>query len=241
MNYCSLLPMSDDIVWPAGTSNILKQKLASVAKLRIGVESLPMTRTPSLPTGMYYLLRGVISVSISSSIGNKELSVFFSQGDWLFPQHYAKTRYICLTAYEIEETQFLYFSFSDLKKIAMLEPDFYLFLFNISGKTNDIISQALNNLIYAKEFRLAYELLDLYYRVNKNASSPSPDNTIYISQYQLSFISNLSRPKLNVELKCLEKQGVLQIGRGRIMINDVDYFENIIKQEILLFRHPKSL
>lgn len=232
--------MKYNIYWPLDTPLDFKKKLTSIARFKIGAECLPMASSLCKPTGIYYITRGVMSTTITNGAGDKDMSILFSKGDWLFSQHYLKPRPVYFSIHEIEELQFLFFSFSDIKKLFIENKDLYAFLFSISEDNNNVICQSFNNLIFEKELRLAYVLLDLQRRINNNYDFFSDDVPIFISQYQLSFLSNLSRPKLNLELKKLEKIGVVMIGRGKIIIKDVKYFEEILKKEFFSFRNPND-
>lgn len=221
----------DNILWPCQISKDLRKELGLVARLKVGVESIPSTRSSQPPQGIYYVHRGVLSLGIINELNDNEVNALFSKGDWLFPEYFLSPRSIFLTSHEIEDVELIYFSFKSLKNIASRHTQIYELLLFMTSKNHAAIFKDLSNLLLPKEVRVSISLVDLYNRVRDN--NENFDDTINISQNRLSFLVSLSRPKLNIELKNLELNGAISLSRGKIKILDIHKLTNRLDHDYL--------
>lgn len=234
----SRVTMRCNINWPVDISDELKERLLSIGKYRLGAESIPLTRMPQAPSGIYYISKGVISLGIINEASDSEVAVLFSKGDWLFSEYLFQPEKLFLVANEIEEVEFVYFSFSELKRISSDTEEIYKLFLSTASNIHLLMSQRLFNVFLPKKTRVAYALVDLYFRVKSNNNENEFNGTINISQNKLAVITNLSRPKLNTELKRLELKGEISIGRGRIKVIDIEKINYELEAETLVFRRP---
>jgi CRP-like cAMP-binding protein len=78
--------------------------------------------------------------------------------------------------------------------------------------------------------RLARTLL----RLNQNGAKPNTENSIRITQQELSQVMGATRESVNRQLRAWEARKLIAIGRGTIAIHDLDRLADIAK-------HPTAL
>lgn len=221
-----------------GLDNELKETIFNLSEVKVGVEGVSICNRLCEPEGLYFILNGVVSITISTNNISSEVGLIISKGDTIGAEYIFSENRLFMAMSEIEPATFLYLPKRAVISILSEFPSFYEFLFANVSSLLQRTSQKLLISIHEKDIRIAYTLIDIYYNlVRSNLYSEK----IRISQSLLASITCISRPKLNFSLKKLESEKIISLKRGAIMIRDLDKLHILLKDCNMMFFNPKSL
>ena len=229
-------PDQPSLRWPGPLSATLQRQLFALVEPYDPV--MMNCRQMALP-GVIYIHHGSLAVMFSNTEMDASLGVILGPGDWFGYQ-----------TLSLQPTQFFAFveplspvdayvlPQAKLQRLAENEPEVYKFLYFIGNRIHTSNLQLLLNSLHDLTSRLVYLLFELARSQPKVANA---EWTLTISQQQLSFISGISRPRINQILKRLERDGEIRTQRGKIVIQDLQALQARINQVNLMFRDPRKL
>lgn len=227
----------EDIVWPCELPEDLKAKLFDMSVYCQGTKALPFTLSYCKVPGVYYVLKGACGLCFSTNDSKSVLGAVVGKEDWIGALQVETGRKIFGIAEELEEIHFLMFPEARILQLAESNPLVYKWLFHSGIHAQSIIMQAMLSSLHQKEQKVMYVLLELYRRKNHVTGASLSLNA---SQSQLSSITGLSRPRLNEVLKDIEKKGLIQVQRGKVLIKDVEALSGLLSPMNLMLNDPTN-
>jgi len=201
----------DDIVWPCELSLSLKKNLLSIASVKQGISSLGGSPKNPFSSDLCYLLEGIAILNSSTQDTSTTVGGVIGPQDWIGVSGIDESSRPVYTTEEIVPVVLMAFPNKLLLKLGEKESEVFKFLFYIAQKLLKKWTQAAVTVIHDKEMRIVYSLLELLVLHRKN-DDVIP--CIKISQQQLSFLTGISRPRVNGVLKELEVAEEIEIARG---------------------------
>ncbi|NQZ81352.1 MAG: Crp/Fnr family transcriptional regulator [Colwellia sp.] len=205
----------NDIVWPCELSTSLKKNLLSIASLKF--EITPLGGSPKNPFSgdICYLFEGIAVLCTSTPNTSTTVGGVIGPQDWFGVGGLDESFRPIYTTEEVVPVVLMAFPNKLLLKLAEQDNEVFKFLFYIAQKLLKKWTQTAATVIHDKEMRIVYYLLEL------RVLHPKKDDVIpiiKISQQQLSFLSGISRPRVNEVLKELEVAEEIEIARGSLRI-----------------------
>ena len=231
----SSLPELKSFRWPGPLSATLQSQLLALVEPYDPV--MMNCRQMALP-GVIYIHHGSLAVMISNSEMDASLGVILGAGDWFGYQTLSldPTQFFVLIE-PLSPVEAYVLPRAKLQRLAENEPEVYKFLYFIGNRIHTSNLQLLLNSLHDLTSRLVYLLFELARSQPKVANT---EWTLTISQQQLSFISGISRPRINQILKRLERDGEIRTQRGKIVILNLEALRTHINQVNLMFRDPRK-
>ncbi len=227
----------DSIKWPCDLPALFKEKLLETAIYKQGVTSLQFTDRYAYIPGLFYILQGSVGMCFSTLDMKSVVGGVVGQGDWLGAYSIEREqKYFGITE-EIETLSMLLFPRDKILQLAQEDPLVYKFLFFAGQQTQSIWMQALLSSIHTREQKLVYTLLELRARYS---SVTGAVDCLNVTQYQLSTITGISRPRLNETLKQIEAKGFISLQRNKIFIVNCRGLCQIIASMNLMMRDPRQ-
>ncbi|MCJ8293323.1 MAG: Crp/Fnr family transcriptional regulator [Colwellia sp.] len=228
---------ANDIVWPCELSASLKKNLLSIASLKH--EITPLGGSPKHPFSddICYLFEGVAVLCTSTLNPSTTVGGVIGPKDWFGVGGIDESSRPIYTTEEVVPVVLMAFPNKLLLKLAEQDSEVFKFLFYIAQKLLKKWTQAAATVIHDKEMRIVYYLLELrVLHPKKGDVIPS----IKISQQQLSFLSGISRPRVNEVLKALEVAEEIEIARGSLRIINLPKLAARLNNVNVSMRDPRE-
>ena len=205
----------DDIVWPCELSSSLKKNLLSIASLKHEISPLGGSPKNPFSSDICYLFEGIAILNTSTLETSTTVGGVIGPQNWIGVGGMDESSRPVYTTEEITPVVLMAFPYKLILKLAEQDSEVFKFLFYIAQKLLKKWTQTAATVIHDKEMRIVYYLLEL------RVLHPKKDDVIpriKISQQQLSFLSGISRPRVNEVLKELEIAEEIEIARGSLRI-----------------------
>jgi len=205
----------DDIIWPCELSSSLKESLLSIGSVKHGITSLGGTPMQPYSNDICYLFEGIAILNSYSSDTSTTIGGVIGPQSWFGVGGMDELSRPDFSSEEVAPVVLIAFPHKLLLKLAEEESEVYKFLFHIAQSLLKKWTQAAVTSIHNKEMRIVFALLELLVlQPKKGGEFPG----IKISQQQFSFLSGISRPRVNEVLKALETAEEIEITRGCLRI-----------------------
>ena len=177
---------------------------------------------------MFVVVSGRLKVSVISEHG-KELSFFIFHENDIFGELAlldGERRSATVTA--IEPCELLVLHHNDFKQLLSQHQLIGLKLLSLlAGRVRATTLLYESSVFIEIPGRLASKLLELG-EENGTATDDGVQIDLKLSQYELGTLINASRESVNKQLKTWEKQGIIKMRRGKIILSDVAVLEALV-------------
>ena len=227
----------DDIIWPCELSSSLKNRLLSIASLKHGITPLGGSAKHPFSGDICYLSEGIAVLCTSTENTSTTVGGVIGPQDWIGVGGIDESSRPIYTAEEIVPVVLMAFPNKLLLKLAEQYGEVFKFLFYIAQSLLKKWTQTAATVIHDKEMRIVYYLLEL------RVLHPKKGNVIpriKISQQQLSFLSGISRPRVNEVLKTLEIAEEIEIARGSLRIINLPKLAARLNNVNVSLRDPRA-
>ncbi|MBQ4889747.1 hypothetical protein A9267_07310 [Shewanella sp. UCD-FRSSP16_17] len=219
------------IQWPCELSEITKAEIMDLAIEIDGIDRYSTLIDGDQQRGIYYCVQG-LGTFATTSIDNRPLASFiFGKQMWVGAVAIEIYPKINLYTCELEPLKSLFFPKSELNELAKRNNEVYKLLYSIMRTNSPKIVQGMHLSFYGIEERIAFFLLEL---VRSKKSTNIPRIEIKITQQQLSEIANVSRPRVNEVLNKLAQEGLIELVRGKLYINDYAALAQSLEDRVVM-------
>ncbi|MEZ9566684.1 Crp/Fnr family transcriptional regulator [Vibrio artabrorum] len=208
----------EEIIWPCLLPTHLKTALLDISVIVTDFSGIKINIDYLQLDGVFYIHSGNLLVGYSAEETNTSLGTIFGQSTWLGSSSLFSTNNFIFLAEELTPIKMLYFPKAKIESIAEQEPSLYKMLFEIMKQNAPRYLLSSLSFIHGKHIKLAYTLYN-YLKLATNETMFVP-TALTISQQQLSTITGISRPRVNEVLKSFEKEGIIYIQRGKVIVED---------------------
>lgn len=199
--------------WFSGLPGPLRELIVDKSKRREFAAGAPVFVTGDPPTGQFAVLEGAVKLTASNAEGKQMIFGIFRPGSWF--GHLAvldeKPRFQDATA--MGRTRLMFLSKPAFDGIVTQEPRYALdFTRLICQHIRVAMEMWAESMTAPLSARVAQTLLEI-------ATGPQTPNT-RITQESLAAMIGVSRQTVNRVLKNYEKQGLIDVRYGRIVVSD---------------------
>jgi CRP-like cAMP-binding protein len=172
----------------------------------------------SEPTAVYLVANGRVKVVRVTPEGYESILCVRGQGDYLCPVPLLDNRTHLGSAVTMSDVVLFSIDQKDFVHLCQTSPDF---LATVQGDCLSEVRRLLNRLegfaFRGVKQRLAIALTDECRRQRYNESNP---NELLLTQQELAGLIGASRESVSRNMVKMEKDGIVQLGRGRVTITD---------------------
>lgn len=210
------LPRVDELQWPCELSPGFKQALLACANMHsIGLERVVFSRARE--RNLAYVIEGCAALTTPVVDDASTSAVVFGRGDWLGAAVViSKMSPLPLYMEVLQPIRYLTLAHTDVERLAAEYPEMYRLLYS---QMTEVMPRVLQSMVintrYSVELRVIYALVEVLSRMPQ-VTGALPE--LNISQSQIALIAGISRQRVNGVLRSLSDKGILELGRGRIMI-----------------------
>jgi len=171
--------------------------------------------------GLYAIRRGQIRIGTTDDIGQQMTMNFLGGGDVFGEIALLDGRSRTADAVAMEDTDMFYLPRPDFLKLLSSEPSIALQLIELlCARLRDVIDRMEEKVFLPAETRLARRILML---------ATDYGAEVHASQEELASLTGVTRETVNRQLQCWKRVGFLSLGRGRLLIHDLDDFRRLAK------------
>lgn len=168
---------------------------------------------------IYFIAEGVIRFTLVGGSGRENHLMYFGPGE-IFPfvlPHISSAISTNLIAEVVEPVKGLSFSPLLVEKLIRSQPDFAVRASqHLLSEVRLLLTRELLNHSTSPEFRVC-TFLYLF-----DQSSPSPEHVMYFTHSEVAAAVGLSRVQVSRVISRLRADGILETGRGRIKIKNME-------------------
>lgn len=171
--------------------------------------------------GLYAIRRGVIRISTSDDHGQQMTMNLLGGGDVFGEIALLDGRFRTADAVAIEDTDVFFLPRKDFLYLLSSEPAIALHVIELlCGRLRDLIERMEEATFLPAETRLARRILML---------AADYGMVVHASQEELAALAGVTRETVNRQLQRWKRAGVLALGRGRLIIHDLDDFRRLTR------------
>lgn len=204
----TLLPFFRDL-----PSSLLKAWTANFTWQRYSKRQ-PLVFPTSCPDVIFFVLSGKVKISYYSEDGKEFTVALLAQGE-VYSEH------SLALATAVEETEVLYTSMAEFRKMMDESPELARRLIRVLGQ----ILRQTNDLIVDLAFReAASRLARVFWRTLLTQPSGTPPETccLHLTHEELASLSGTTRQTVNEILRHWERQGIVALQRGQVLLLQPD-------------------
>lgn len=177
------------------------------------VKRKPLLFTSSCPDVIFFVLSGKVKISYYSEDGKEFTVAILSPGE-VYSEH------SLALATAVEETEVLYLSMADFRSLMDESPELARRLIRVLGQ----ILRMTNDLVVDLAFReAASRLARVFWRVLQSEKLTRKDAyCLHLTHEELAALSGTTRQTVNEILRHWERQGILALQRGQVMLLNPD-------------------
>lgn len=201
--------------WLAGRDAPFRAALLTRASIRTFVPDEALYRSGDAPNGLFGVVDGTVRISVPSDDGQEFDAHRSGTGFWIGDlAHMADSpRLVSVTAVTALRAAFV--PANRLQDMVRDEPRHYRDFYALTYENMALALRLLGNLaIMHKSDRLALRLLHLH------ETSADAEGWIHIGQAELAAMTTISRPTLHRILADLARDGLVELGYGRLRVTD---------------------
>lgn len=171
--------------------------------------------------GLYAIRRGLIRIGTTDDLGQQMTMNVLGGGDVFGEIALLDGRSRTADAVAMEDTEMFFLPRRDLLNLLKSEPSIALQLVELlCARLRDVIERMEETTFLPAETRLARRILML--AIDYGAE-------VHASQEELAALAGVTRETVNRQLQSWKRSGVLSLGRGRLMIHDLDDLRRLAK------------
>jgi CRP-like cAMP-binding protein len=171
--------------------------------------------------GLYAIRRGLIRIGTTDDLGQQMTMNILGGGDVFGEISLLDGRSRTADAVAMEDTEMFFLPRRDLLSLLKSEPSIALQLIVLlCARLRDIIERMEETTFLSAETRLARRILML---------ATDYGAEVHASQEELASLAGVTRETVNRQLQSWKRSGVLSLGRGRLMIHDLEDLRRLAK------------
>lgn len=164
--------------------------------------------------GLYAIRRGLIRIGTTDDLGQQMTMNILGGGDVFGEIALLDGRSRTADAVALEDTDMFFLPRRDFLGLLKSEPSIALQLIELlCGRLRDLIERMEETTFLPAEARLARRILVL---------ATDYGAEVHASQEELASLAGVTRETVNRQLQSWKRMGVLSLGRGRLMIHDLE-------------------
>lgn len=164
--------------------------------------------------GLYAIRRGLIRIGTTDDLGQQMTMNILGGGDVFGEIALLDGRSRTADAVALEDTEMFFLPRRDFLGLLKSEPSIALQLIELlCGRLRDLIERMEETTFLPAEARLARRILVL---------ATDYGAEVHASQEELASLAGVTRETVNRQLQSWKRMGVLSLGRGRLMIHDLE-------------------
>lgn len=176
----------------------------------------PLHFPASCPDVIFFVSSGKVKISYYSEDG-KEFTVAILAAGQVYSEH------SLALATALEETEVLYLSMAEFHCMMEESPELARRLIRVLGQ----ILRITNDLIVDLAFReAAPRLARVFLRVAQRSSSAPEQYSVRLTHEELAALSGSTRQTINEILRHWERQGILALQRGQVLILNLERLQD---------------
>lgn len=202
--------------WPGDIPTSVQQALLAIAR---PVDLQQQQNRLHHPPGIFYLEQGAVLLTVPDGQMKRSIGMALGPGDWWGIHAFDPEVHQLFSLMEVLLPPVTWLlPTAEVERQGRQQPEVYKWLFAIALQQHGVRMQLHLNSWHGLPQRVAYLLLHLGNRCGQDL----PEGLqLPINQQQLSLLAGISRPRLNEVLKQFELDGLLQLARGRILLQDI--------------------
>lgn len=208
----------EEIIWPCLLPTHLKNALLDISVVVSDFSDIKINIDYLQLEGVFYIHSGNLLVGYTAEETNTSLGTIVGQSAWLGGSSLFSADSFIFLAEELTPITMLYFPKAKVESLAAQDPRLYRMLFEIMKQNAPKYILPALSFIHEKHIKLAYTLYN-YLKLATNETMIAP-TALIISQQQLSTITGISRSRINEALKTFEKEGIIYIQRGKVVVEN---------------------
>lgn len=213
--------------WFAELPAAVIDELAASAQRRKLVDAELLYSAGDEPTGLFGIVSGRIRICSTSLEGKELTAIFFEAGDWLGEISIFDGLPRLSDAVAMGDTEVIVLSRATLHALLERKPELYApFVRILCGKLRLAMEGLSDLMLLPLSQRLVKRLLTLaqgYGRPHEGGILID----LHLPQDELGRLLGASRQSVSKELKALEREGLVKLAYGRIVIADRDAMEGL--------------
>jgi CRP/FNR family cyclic AMP-dependent transcriptional regulator len=171
--------------------------------------------------GLYAIRRGLIRIGTTDDHGQQMTMNILGGGDVFGEIALLDGRSRTADAVAMEDTEMFFLPRRDLLGLLKSEPSIALQLLELlCARLRDLIERMEETTFLSAETRLARRILMLVTDYGAE---------VHASQEELASLAGVTRETVNRHLQCWKRSGVLTLGRGRLMIHDLEDLKRLAR------------
>jgi CRP-like cAMP-binding protein len=171
--------------------------------------------------GLYAIRRGLIRIGTTDDLGQQMTMNVLGGGDVFGEIALLDGRSRTADAVAIEDTEMFFLPRGDFLHLLSSEPALALQVIELlCGRLRDVIERMEETTFLPAEARLARRILML---------AADYGTVVRASQEELASLAGVTRETVNRQLQTWKRAGVLALGRGHLVIHDIDDFRRLTK------------
>uniref|UniRef100_UPI0037364489 Crp/Fnr family transcriptional regulator n=1 Tax=Shewanella waksmanii TaxID=213783 RepID=UPI0037364489 len=224
-----------DIRWTAELSSSLQQALLNLSE-RKKVFEPALDNSQLINQGANFIEQGTLAVCIQTPSLKTANCIVIGKGGWFGNYIDGASSLSSFVFIEIEPCTVVHFNNDKLKKIALTNNEIYKWFYSLTfeSRAKWLQSQLINS--ESLLVRVVYQLLEILLHITQ----ANADDEIAVSQQQLSEMTGIARQRVNEVMKQLERDGIVQLCRGKIVVKDRQRLSNQLEGVDLSINDPRA-
>lgn len=171
--------------------------------------------------GLYAIRRGLIRIGTTDDLGQQLTVNLLGSGDVFGEIALLDGRARTADAVAVEDTEMFFLPRRDFLALLAKEPAIALRLIELlCARLRDTLERMEETTFLPAATRLARRILSL---------AKDYGSEIHTSQEELASLCGITRETVNRQLQSWKRIGVLSLGRGRLVVHDIDDFQRLAK------------
>jgi CRP-like cAMP-binding protein len=171
--------------------------------------------------GLYAIRRGLIRIGTTDDLGQQMTMNLLGGGDVFGEISVLDGRFRTADAIAMEDTDMFFLPRRDFLQLLADEPAIALQVIELlCSRLRDVIERMEEAAFLPAETRLARRILML---------ADDYGTVVHASQEQLALLAGVTRETVNRQLQRWKRTGVLALGRGHLVIHDIDDFRRLTR------------
>ncbi len=171
--------------------------------------------------GLYAIRRGLIRIGTTDELGQQMTMNILGGGDVFGEIALLDGRSRTADAVAVEDTDLFFLPRRDFLGLLACEPSIGLQLIELlCARLRDIIDRMEETKFLPAPTRLARRILVL---------AIDYGTEVHVSQEELASLAGVTRETVNRQLQSWKRTGLLSLGRGRLLIHDMDGFRRLAR------------
>lgn len=178
--------------------------------------------------GLYAIRRGLIRIGTTDDLGQQMTMNLLGGGDVFGEISVLDGRFRTADAVAIEDTDMFFLPRRDFLQLLANEPAIALQVIELlCSRLRDVIERMEEAAFLPAETRLARRILML---------ADDYGTVVHASQEQLALLAGVTRETVNRQLQRWKRTGVLALGRGHLVIHDIEDFRRLTRAPTFVLR-----